>query len=87
MRSLAGSRAFARYLERNGKGKVGALAAVRAPKIGKTLPRPLAVSAAKRMADADIAAGDGREPWIHARDAAVLACSMAAACAFPRRWD
>ncbi|MGB6652510.1 MAG: site-specific integrase, partial [Xanthobacteraceae bacterium] len=32
MRSLAGLRAFARYLEKNGKGKVGALAAVRAPK-------------------------------------------------------
>jgi integrase/recombinase XerC len=73
MRSLAGMRAFGRYLERNGKGKVGALAAVRAPKIAKTLPRPLAVANAKRMADPDIAAGDGREPWIHARDAAVLA--------------
>ena len=73
MRSLAGVRGFARYLERNGKGKVGALGAVRAPKIGKTLPRPLAASAAKRLADADLAAGDDREPWIHARDAAVLA--------------
>jgi integrase/recombinase XerC len=46
---------------------------VRAPKIGKTLPRPLAVAAAKRVADPDVAAGDGREPWVHARDAAVLA--------------
>jgi len=73
MRSLAGLRAFARYLERNGKGKVGALTAVRAPKIAKTLPRPLPVDAAKDIADPDIAAGDGREPWIHARDAAVLA--------------
>jgi integrase/recombinase XerC len=73
MRSLAGMRAFGRYLERNGKGKVGALAAVRAPKIAKTLPRPLAIANAKRVADPDIAAGDGREPWIHARDAAVLA--------------
>jgi integrase/recombinase XerC len=72
MRSLAGLRAFARYLEKNGKGKVGALAAVRAPKIGKTLPRPLAADAAKSMADPDSAAGDGREPWIHARDAAAL---------------
>jgi integrase/recombinase XerC len=72
MRSLAGLRAFARFLERNGKGKVGALAAVRAPKIAKTLPRPLAVTAAKRVADPDLAAGDGREPWVHARDAAVL---------------
>jgi integrase/recombinase XerC len=73
MRSLAGMRAFARFLERNGKGNVGALAAVRAPKLAKTLPRPLSPAAAKRMADPDAAAGDDREPWIHARDAAVLA--------------
>jgi integrase/recombinase XerC len=73
MRALAGLRAFGRFLERNGKGKVGALTAVRAPKIGKTLPRPLPVAAAKRVADPDIAAGDGREPWVHARDAAALA--------------
>jgi integrase/recombinase XerC len=72
MRTLAGTRAFARYLERNGKGQVGALAAVRAPKIGKTLPRPLPAADAKRMADPDLPAGDGQEPWIHARDAAVL---------------
>ncbi|HMK70515.1 MAG TPA: tyrosine recombinase XerC [Xanthobacteraceae bacterium] len=73
MRTLAGVRGFARFLERNGKGKVGALAAVRTPKIAKTLPRPLAAGAAKRLADPDLAAGDGKEPWIHARDAAVLA--------------
>jgi len=73
MRKLAGTRAFARFLERNGKGKVGALAAVRAPKVPKTLPRPLTAASAKRVAHPDIAAGDGREPWIHARDAAVLA--------------
>jgi len=73
MRTLAGVRAFARFLENSGKGKVGALAAVRAPKIAKTLPRPLPVAAAKNFADPDAAAGDGRPPWIHARDAAVLA--------------
>ena len=73
MRVLAGTRAFARFLERHGKGKVGALAAVRAPKVPKTLPRPLPAAAAKRVAHPDIAAGDGREVWIHARDAAVLA--------------
>jgi integrase/recombinase XerC len=72
MRVLAGTRAFARYLERNGKGKVGALAAVRAPKIGKTLPRPLSVAGARGVTDPDLLAGDGHEPWIHARDAAVL---------------
>jgi len=73
MRALAGLRAFGRFLERSHKGKVGALAAVRGPKIGKTLPRPLPVEAAKSMADPTLAAGDGREAWIHARDAAVLA--------------
>jgi integrase/recombinase XerC len=73
MRTLAGMRGFARYLERNGKGKVGALAAVRAPKIGKTLPRPLSVIAARRVADSELLAGDATEPWVHARDAAVLA--------------
>ena len=73
MRTLAGIRAFARFLERNGKGKVGALSAVRAPKIAKTLPRPLPATAAKDMTNPELAAGDEREPWIHARDAAVLA--------------
>ena len=72
MRTLAGVRGFARFLERNGKGKVGALAAVRAPKIGKTLPRPLSVAAAKSVTDPDLAASDEREPWLAARDAAVL---------------
>ena len=73
MRALAGVRSFARHLEREGKGRVGALAAVRAPKIAKTLPKPLAISAAKRLADADLRSGEERGPWILARDAAVLA--------------
>jgi integrase/recombinase XerC len=73
MRGLAGARSFARYLERNGKGKVAALAAVRAPKLAKTLPKPLSVSAAKRMTEADSRVGETREPWVLARDAAVLA--------------
>ena len=34
MRALAGLRSFGRFLEREGKGKVGALSAIRAPKIG-----------------------------------------------------
>jgi integrase/recombinase XerC len=73
MRGLAGARSFARFLERNGKGKVAALAAVRAPKVAKTLPKPLAVASAKQMSDADLRAGEEREPWVLARDAAVLA--------------
>ncbi len=73
MRSLAGARSFARFLERNGKGKVGALIAVRAPKVAKTLPKPLAIADARRLSDVDLRAGEEREPWILARDAAVLA--------------
>jgi integrase/recombinase XerC len=72
MRGLAGARSFARFLERNGKGKVAALAAVRTPKLPRTLPKPLAASAAKRMTDTELRAGEAREPWIIARDAAVL---------------
>lgn len=73
MRGLAGARSFARFLERSGKGKIGALNAVRAPKVARTLPKPLAVPTAKRIADSDLRAGEEREPWILARDAAVLA--------------
>jgi integrase/recombinase XerC len=73
MRALAGLRSFARFLEREGRGRVGALAAVRAPKIGKTLPKPLPIESARRVADADLRAGEEREAWVLARDAAVMA--------------
>jgi integrase/recombinase XerC len=73
MRALAGLRSFARFLEREGLGKVGALSVIRAPKVGKSLPKPIHMSAAKRFADASERAGEDREPWIWARDAAVMA--------------
>jgi integrase/recombinase XerC len=72
MRALAGLRSFGRFLEREGRGKVGALSAIRAPKVGKSLPKPLPVAAAKRLTDADERAGETRDPWIWARDAAVM---------------
>jgi integrase/recombinase XerC len=73
MRALAGLRSFGRFLEREGNGKVGALSAIRAPKVGKSLPKPIHMAAAKRFADADERAGESRDPWIWARDAAVMA--------------
>jgi integrase/recombinase XerC len=73
MRGLAGVRSFARFLERNNKGKVGALAAVRAPKVPKTLPKPLHIDAARKVVDAGSRAGEAREPWVLHRDAAILA--------------
>jgi integrase/recombinase XerC len=73
MRALAAARSFTRYLERNGEGKSAAFAAVRAPKLPRSLPKPLPVSAATRLADSELRAGEDREPWIIARDVAVLA--------------
>jgi integrase/recombinase XerC len=73
MRALAGLRSFGRFLEQEGKGKVGALSAIRAPKVGKSLPKPIQIAAAKRFTEADERAGENREPWIWARDAAVMA--------------
>jgi len=73
MRNLAGVRSFAKFLERNGKGKVAAIAAVRAPKVARSLPKPLTVAAAKQLSDVALRTGEERAPWIFARDAAVLA--------------
>src|SRR5215813_5195102 len=73
MRSLAGVRSFARFLERQGNGRLGALAAIRAPKTPRTLPKPLPIAPAKRLADPGLRAGEERPPWVLARDAAVLA--------------
>jgi len=72
MRGLAGARSFARFLERNGKGKVSALSSVRSPKLPKTLPKPIAAGAAKRLTEIELRAGEVREPWIIARDVAVM---------------
>ena len=74
MRGLAGARSFARFLERNGKGKVGALAAVRTPKVAEDLAE--AAGGRRRQAHRPTptcAPAKTREPWIMARDAAVLA--------------
>jgi integrase/recombinase XerC len=73
MRGLAGIRSFARFLERNGKGKVGALAAVRAPKVPKTLPKPLSIGSARQIMEVELRAGEAREHWVLVRDVAVFA--------------
>ena len=73
MRFLAAARSFGRHLEREGVGKVGALTAVRAPRIPRTLPRPISMADARKLADPDIRAGEDRETWVLLRDAAVLA--------------
>lgn len=73
LRSLAGIRSFARFLERQGKGKLGMFAAVRTPKLARSLPKPLSITGARDLAEVDSQAGEIRPTWVLARDAAVLA--------------
>ncbi|WP_341991641.1 tyrosine recombinase XerC [Azorhizobium sp. AG788] len=73
VRLMAAARSFGRHLEREGLGKVGALTAVRAPKVPRSLPKPVSVADARALADPATRAGEDREPWVLARDAAVIA--------------
>jgi integrase/recombinase XerC len=73
MRALAALRSFARRLERDGAGRASAFFALRAPRLAKSLPKPLSPDNAKAMTDPDLRADEPREAWILARDAAVIA--------------
>jgi integrase/recombinase XerC len=73
MRQLAALRSFGRRLEREGFGAPSAFSAIRTPKVAKTLPRPLSPANAVALTGIELRAGDAREAWILARDAAVLA--------------
>ena len=68
-RALAGLRSFYRFLERENLADGAALRAVRSPKLPRTLPRPLSETDAVR---AIAEAGQEEEPWIAARNAALL---------------
>ena len=72
-RALSALRSFAKYLERAGAGRASAFSALRSPKAGRRLPRPLRPDDARAVADPETRAGEAREPWILARDAAALA--------------
>ena len=69
-RALSALRAFFRYAARTADLHNPAIAAVRAPKMAKSLPRPLDVPDAQAVVDS---AGDLEdEPWIAARNIALL---------------
>ncbi|SFB24986.1 integrase/recombinase XerC [Rhizobium sp. NFR07] len=70
-RHLAGLRSLLKYLERQGLVNAAAAGAIRAPKQPKSLPKPLTDRQATNLTISDIQLHD--EPWIAARDAAVLA--------------
>ncbi|KPF44987.1 tyrosine recombinase XerC [Rhizobium sp. G187] len=69
-RHLAGLRSFLRYLERKGLVNAAGASAIRSPKQPKSLPKPLSGSQAVTVVDR--ATQMNEEPWIAARDAAVL---------------
>ncbi len=69
-RGLAAVRGFFRFLERRGLAANAAIRLVRTPKVARSLPRPLEVGDALAAVDAAGALVD--EPWLAARDQALL---------------
>ncbi len=69
-RDLAGIRSFVRFLEKNGEASSAGLMAMRPPKQPGTLPKPVSPEDALRLSDT--AMQMQAEPWIAARDAALM---------------
>ncbi|MGB6119982.1 MAG: tyrosine recombinase XerC [Mesorhizobium sp.] len=69
-RGLAGVRSFLRFLEKRGLASAAGVTAMRAPKQPKSLPKPLTAVDARRVVSVGEQLDD--EPWIAARNAAVL---------------
>ncbi len=72
-RALSALRSLARAIARDGGETASALGAIRAPKAGRRLPRPLNPADARAVTTTETRAGEARDPWVLARDAAVLA--------------
>lgn len=69
-RGLAGIRSFLRHLEKRGLVNAAGASAIRSPKQPKSLPKPL--SATQALAVVSEANQLSEEPWISARNSAVL---------------
>ncbi|WP_442580905.1 tyrosine recombinase XerC [Mesorhizobium sp. ASY16-5R] len=69
-RGLAGVRSMLRFLERKGLVNAAGASALRAPKQPKSLPKPLTAPDARRVVSTEEQLAE--EPWVAARDAAVL---------------
>jgi integrase/recombinase XerC len=72
-RALSALKSLARHIARETGKTAAALGAVRAPKAARRLPRPLNPADAKAVTTTAPREGEEREPWVLARDAAVLA--------------
>ncbi len=69
-RALSAIRSFFRHLERAGLAQNPAVAGLRSPKLPRAVPKPLSVEGA--LAAVERVGELSEEPWIAARDAAVL---------------
>ena len=69
-RAKSALKSFFRHLERSGRGTTAALAAVRTPKLGRTVPKPLSVD--KALATVASVGTLSESPWVGLRDCAVL---------------
>lgn len=66
---LSALKSFFRFLSRRCDIRNDAIDAMRGPKLKQKLPRPISAGAAEKLLDL---AGEASEPWIAARDVAVL---------------
>lgn len=71
-RNLSAIRSLFRFLEKKGVLTNPGLSAITSPKIAHSVPKPLNVEAAKRLASPDPLLAAGEQKWISARDTAVL---------------
>ena len=71
-RQLSAIRSFFRFAERNRHFINPALSALRSPKLAHSVPKPLNIEAARRVAAADVLSTDETPKWVEARDRAVL---------------
>ena len=69
-RALSAIRSFYRYGERRWRLKNDDLHLVKGPRIGKSLPKPVSLEGARALINETAPAA--REPWIAARDAALI---------------
>jgi integrase/recombinase XerC len=69
-RAVSSVRAFFRWLDRSGRLHNAAIGSLRTPRVPRSLPRPLTEGDATAILD--VAAEAAEEPWIGARDRALL---------------
>lgn len=69
-RIMAGIRSFVRHLEERGQATSAPFNAIQTPKYSRSLPKPLSVDKAQMLVDPKQSLAE--EPWVIARDSAVL---------------